>query len=81
MRILTISAFIFALLLAACSSKPPKPDDKYSIDVARVLKQVNDAVEASIDPKDKDFPPISSVTLDLQVTVTDSFECLRKAPH
>lgn len=64
-----IACIALAVGLMSCSSSPPKPEEKDFIDVARVLKQVNDAVEASIDPKDKDFPAVSSVTLDLQVTV------------
>lgn len=65
---------ILFFLLAACGSKGTKPDLNQAINVARILSQVNDAIEVSIDPNDKEFPPISSVQLDLEVAVTTSFD-------
>ena len=72
--------FTVALGLTGCGSNPAKEDPGQALDVARVLKQVNDAVETSIDPTDKDFPGISSVTLDLQVSVSTSVDASGKVP-
>jgi len=71
---------VVALSLCACGSKDVKTDPGETLDVARILKQVNDAVESSIDPTDKDFPPITSVTLDLQVSVSTTVEAGLKPP-
>jgi hypothetical protein len=79
-KCLKFSTVLLGLLLVGCGSDAPKIDTSQTIDVARILKQVNDAVENSIDHTDKDFPEITSVTLDLRVSVSSSVDASGKFP-
>jgi hypothetical protein len=68
------------LFLNGCETSPPQADPKQTLDVMRILTQVNDAIESSIEPTNKDFPALTSVTLDLQVAVTTSVDASLKFP-
>lgn len=66
--------------LTGCETSLPKPDPKQTIDVVKILDQVNEAIQTSIEPTNKDFPSLTSVTLDLQVAVTNSADASLKFP-
>jgi hypothetical protein len=78
MRKLFMASFL--LVLSACGSAPSKPDSAHSLDVARILRQVNDAIASSVDPNNKNFPPVTSVTLELQVSVASTVDASGKFP-
>ena len=69
----------FVLLLTACSSTS-NIDNEQSLDTAKILQQVNDAINDSIDPNNKDFPPLTSVTLDLQISIATQISADAKNP-
>src|SRR4051812_35321592 len=78
LKISLVAAGLF--LLNGCQSAPTLTGPGHTLDVTTVLNQINEAIQESIDPNNKDFPPLTSVNLDLQVEVTTVLNASAKFP-
>jgi hypothetical protein len=62
---------IFMIALTSCAIKPPRSDGG-SLDLVKVLDQINDSIQAAREMNGPNAPQITSVQLDLQLgTSTD----------
>jgi len=78
LKICLVGGGIF--FLGGCETSLPKENPQQTLDVMKILNQVNTAIETSIEPANKDFPALTSVTLDLQVAVTTAADASLKFP-
>lgn len=60
----------FPILFTACITRPPASPSG-NVDISKILDEVNNAITKSI-PNDPNFPALTSISLDLQVSVGTS---------